>query len=152
IEDPGVWDRMVTGLYRDRAGALWIGGNAELGRLTEARALTLFRPAEGLPPGQLRAIAEDPQGALWVSAVGGFVRLEGERFVTPPFARRISAVRSMLAARDGSFWLTTVAIEPHRVRANTTAPAVEIESVALDGRPAAPGETFPAGPGQLVVQ
>jgi signal transduction histidine kinase/streptogramin lyase len=98
------WDRFVTGLYRDRAGALWIAGNGELGRL--AGTLALFRPAQGLPAGQLRAVAEDARGTLWVSAVGGLVRLEHDRFVPGP--PELSGVRAMVASRDGSFWLTTV--------------------------------------------
>jgi signal transduction histidine kinase/ligand-binding sensor domain-containing protein len=104
IQPLRAWDRVVTGLYRDRSGALWIAGNGELGRL--AGSLTVFRPAQGLPAGQLRAVAEDGRGTVWVSAIGGLVRLENDRFVPGP--AELDGVRSMLASRDGSFWLTTV--------------------------------------------
>jgi signal transduction histidine kinase/ligand-binding sensor domain-containing protein len=106
IQPAPQWPRFVTGLYRDRGGALWIAGNGELGRL--AGGLNVFRPEQGLPATQLRAVAEDARGTLWVSAVGGLVRLENERFVPARLAPALSGVRSMLASRDGSFWLTTV--------------------------------------------
>jgi signal transduction histidine kinase len=51
-------------------------------------------------------VGQDPRGTLWVSAVGGLVRLENERFVPAP--PELSGVRAMVASRDGSFWLTTV--------------------------------------------
>jgi signal transduction histidine kinase/ligand-binding sensor domain-containing protein len=112
IEAAGLWrDRFVVGLYRDRQGALWIGGNGELGRLVGGR-LTVFGAAQGLPDGQVRAVAEDPDGALWVSAVRGLVRFDERagRFGKPGFAvaARFGGVRSMLAGRDGSFWLATI--------------------------------------------
>ena len=106
IERTGGWDRFVVGLYRDRAGALWIAGNGELGRLDGT--LTVFRPSEGLPAGQLRAVAEDPRGTLWVSAVGALVRFENGRFLPARLSPDVSGVRAMVASRDGSFWLTTV--------------------------------------------
>jgi signal transduction histidine kinase/ligand-binding sensor domain-containing protein len=108
------WPRTVTGLYRDRAGALWIAGNGELGRLTDR--LVVFRPAEGLPAGQLRAVAEDPQGNLWVSAVGGLVRLQGDRFVPAALSPIVNGVRSILVSRDGGFWMSTVGKGLARVR------------------------------------
>jgi signal transduction histidine kinase len=105
IEASPLWPRFVTGLYQGRGGALWIAGNGELGRL-DGKQLTLYRPADGLPAGQLRSMGEDPTGHLWVSAIGGLVRLEDGRFVAAH--RDLGGVRSMLTTRDGNFWLTTV--------------------------------------------
>jgi signal transduction histidine kinase len=114
IEDPHVWDRFVAGLFRDRSGALWISGNGELGRYTGT--LKVFRPEHGIPAGQLRAVAQDGQGAIWVSAVGGLVRADRDRFVVPALERGLGGVRAMLASRDGSFWMSTVGMGLLRVR------------------------------------
>jgi signal transduction histidine kinase len=79
-------------------------------------AMTLFRPEQGIPPGQLRALGQDGQGTIWVSAVGGLVRVDRDRFTVPPVARTIGGVRAMLTAHDGSFWMTTVALGLVRIK------------------------------------
>src|SRR4029450_109601 len=80
---PRVWPGFVSALCRDRHGALWIGGNGQLGRL-EGATLSMRGAAEGGPARQVRTIAEDATGTLWVSGVGGpVVRWEGGRFVRP---------------------------------------------------------------------
>ena len=108
IVDPGLWKGWVSVLYRDRHGGLLIGGNGELGHL-EGGVLTVRTAADGLPARQVRAIAEDASGALWVSGVGGpVVRWESGRFVRPAILRGFkgSPVRSMLTDRSGAFWLS----------------------------------------------
>lgn len=108
IEDPGIWPRRVRVLYRDRAGALWIGGDGLLGQFAAGK-LTTFSPREGLVAGHLRVIAEDAAGILWVSGVGGVVRRAGTGFVkaTAMATRNAGQVRSMLLDSSGAFWLTT---------------------------------------------
>jgi signal transduction histidine kinase/ligand-binding sensor domain-containing protein len=108
VVDPGIWKSATPALYRDRHGGLWIAGNSELGHL-EAGKLTIFTAADGLPGRQVRAIAEDGAGTLWVSGLGGpVVRWENGRFVRPASLRgfRTSPVRSMLTDRSGAFWLS----------------------------------------------
>jgi signal transduction histidine kinase len=58
----------ITGAQRmisDRAGALWLGGHGELGRLVNGR-LVLLQPSEGLPETKPRAFFLDSRGWLWV--------------------------------------------------------------------------------------
>jgi signal transduction histidine kinase/ligand-binding sensor domain-containing protein len=108
VVDPGIWPGFVSALYRDRRGALWIGGNGQLGRL-EGGTLTMRGAAEGVPARQVRTIAEDATGTLWVSGVGGpVVRWEGGRFTRPAVLQGFkgSPVRSMLTDRTGDFWLS----------------------------------------------
>jgi signal transduction histidine kinase len=108
LSDPGVWRGAVMALYRDRRGALWIGGNGELGRL-EGGKLSVLGAADGLPARQVRAIAEDASGALWVSGIGKpVVRWEGGQFVRPSMLRggKASPVRAMLTDHAGIFWLS----------------------------------------------
>jgi signal transduction histidine kinase/ligand-binding sensor domain-containing protein len=110
IDRPPVWPRPVTALYRDRHGALWIGGMAELGRLAADGTLTVFTARDGVPARQVRMIAEDHAGGLWISGLGRppFARLAAGKFVRPePLReRRLGPVRAMLADRRGVFWLT----------------------------------------------
>jgi signal transduction histidine kinase/ligand-binding sensor domain-containing protein len=108
IEDPKIWPSRVRTLYRDRAGALWIGGDGVLGRYVDG-ALSRFTPKQGLMGGHVRALAEDEAGVLYVSGVGGLVRRSGDAFVkTTPLASKIAgAVRSMLLDSEGAFWMTT---------------------------------------------
>jgi ligand-binding sensor domain-containing protein len=57
----------------------------------------------------VRAMAEDAEGALWVTGVGGpLVRLVDGHFVRPPIVKglRTTPARSMLSSRDGAFWLS----------------------------------------------
>jgi len=110
--DPGLWNRPVRALYRSSGGTIWIGGDGQLGRLTGGQVEVLGQD-RGMPPGQVRAMAEDPQGNLWVSAIGGLVRWQPSAGrllrATPIEGRKSGFVRSMLADRAGAFWLTTTA-------------------------------------------
>lgn len=110
VSDPGLWNRPVRALYRAPGGTIWIGGDGELGRLAEG-SVAVMGKEQGMLPGQVRAMAEDPQGELWVSAIGGLVRRspDGDRLVRaiPIEGRRSGFVRSMLSDGEGGFWMAT---------------------------------------------
>jgi signal transduction histidine kinase/streptogramin lyase len=71
--------------------------------------ITSWNNKEGLPPGVVFALAQSPEGYLWVGSDAGLFRFDGERFVawnavssTPlPDA----GVRALWSARDGSLWI-----------------------------------------------
>jgi signal transduction histidine kinase/ligand-binding sensor domain-containing protein len=71
--------------------------------------LTSWSQKDGLPPGSVRAVAQDHKGYLWVGTDGGLVRFDGLRFVnwdalhSTPLPN--AAVRVLIAARDGSIWI-----------------------------------------------
>jgi signal transduction histidine kinase/streptogramin lyase len=64
---------------------------------------------EGAPT-EIRALAQTTDGYLWLGTLSGLVRFDGVRFV--PFVPRsgdslpATGIRSLLAARDGSLWIT----------------------------------------------
>ena len=124
IQDPGIWPEPAMSLYRDRDGALWIGGNGALGRLAPDGQLKRFGVADGLPPRQVRSLAEDPQGTLWVGGMGippiVHLHADGQRFVRPSglHKRRLSPVRSMWSDRSGAFWLSADRSGLVRLRGN----------------------------------
>ena len=61
--------------------------------------------------GAFRAIAETPDGYLWLGTEFGLVRFDGVRFVAwnlPTGQRLPSTIQSQLAGRDGTLWIGTV--------------------------------------------
>jgi signal transduction histidine kinase/ligand-binding sensor domain-containing protein len=91
---------------------------------------------QGLPQDAVRAIAQAPDGALWVGTDEGLARFDGGEFIV--YRQRegglpSSTVTSLLAARDGSIWigmLGSVSRLQHGVFTNyTTATGLGSQSV-----------------------
>jgi signal transduction histidine kinase/ligand-binding sensor domain-containing protein len=65
--------------------------------------------ADGLPSGQVRAIAQDQTGFLWLGTDSGLVRFDGMRFETVEEVYGVKLpdqeLRAVVASRDGSLWL-----------------------------------------------
>jgi signal transduction histidine kinase/ligand-binding sensor domain-containing protein len=126
------WPRAVSTLFRDDSGTLWIGGEGELGRL-RGSDLTVFRPEQGMLSGQIRGVAVDGQGVVWVLGLGGLVRSEGQHFVkADPLAAfdRKGPVRSLYRDRQGALWLT--ATRAGLVRVSGGRPFVFDDAVGFD--------------------
>jgi signal transduction histidine kinase/ligand-binding sensor domain-containing protein len=95
-------------LITDRDGALWIsvveGG---LLHLHEGR-VEAFTPADGLSGDQVYGMFEDSEGNMWVSTRDGLDRF---RPIAAPFYGRAQGlngrVLAVLAAKDGSLWVST---------------------------------------------
>jgi signal transduction histidine kinase/ligand-binding sensor domain-containing protein len=64
---------------------------------------------DGLPDGSITALAETPDGYLWVGTRKGLVRFDGARFSRAgsdrPDGLSDQRVSGLLAARDGSLWV-----------------------------------------------
>jgi ligand-binding sensor domain-containing protein/signal transduction histidine kinase len=71
----------------------------------------VWRTQDGLPESRIRAIAQTPDGYLWIGTPGGLARFDGVRFVvysrfnTP--SMNDENIRSLAVARDGSLWIAT---------------------------------------------
>src|SRR6185295_12847503 len=71
----------------------------------------VWRTQEGLPENRVRAIAQTPDGYLWIGTSGGLARFDGLRFVV--FARFNTPsmtgddIRALAVGRDGSLWAAT---------------------------------------------
>jgi ligand-binding sensor domain-containing protein len=66
--------RHIVSIYRDRIGTIWLGGWGTLTRLAKNRLEDVQLPKElepvtGRPYWKVRAITDDRNGALWISAV-----------------------------------------------------------------------------------
>jgi ligand-binding sensor domain-containing protein/two-component sensor histidine kinase len=71
--------------------------------------VTTWNENDGLPAGRIRAIAQDPDGYLWLATDAGLVRFDGVRFnawtTTGETRLPVGAVTALLSARDRSLWI-----------------------------------------------
>lgn len=93
----------VVSMAAERDGTLWVGTQSGLLKWKDGK-FSVLSEAEGLPQKQIRALAVDAQGTLWVSVIedGIYQRTEG-RFTRTGDKEPASAY-SLLADRDGSVW------------------------------------------------
>ncbi len=71
---------------------------------------TDFTVEQGLPDDEVNAIAQTPNGFLWVGTDGGLARFDGEHFTQIPLRPGISKeipVNFLLTAADGALWVGT---------------------------------------------
>jgi signal transduction histidine kinase/ligand-binding sensor domain-containing protein len=75
-------------------------------------AHTSWTVRDGFFKGQMEAIAQTPDGYLWLGTELGLLRFDGVRAVPwqPPAGARLASsyIRSLLAARDGTLWIGTL--------------------------------------------
>src|SRR5450432_254616 len=80
-------------------------------RTLDQSRLDTWGVRDGLPPFDTSAIAQTPDGFLWLGTGAGLVRFDGAHFAvfnrsnTPGL--RTNAVRSLLVDRDGVLWVGT---------------------------------------------
>ncbi len=93
-----------------RDGTLWMAPLSEGGleRMKDG-VFTRLGPAQGLPGQRPLALAEGPDGALWVGMPTGAFRYDGQRFVPLGPERGVLATSSIraMAPEPGGMWLAT---------------------------------------------
>jgi signal transduction histidine kinase/ligand-binding sensor domain-containing protein len=76
-------------------------------------AHTAWRVRDGFSQGNIYAIAQTPDGYLWLASELGLVRFDGVRFTRwhPPAGRQLPTpyINSLLVSRDGTLWIGTMA-------------------------------------------
>jgi ligand-binding sensor domain-containing protein/signal transduction histidine kinase len=71
----------------------------------------IWQTQDGLPQETVQAVAQTPDGFLWIGTTGGLLRFDGSHFVTfergntPAFKE--NSVFSLMTARDGTLWIGT---------------------------------------------
>src|SRR5712671_231055 len=84
------------------------GPAADLARSISQFTHTAWSAKDGIP-GPVRAIAQTPEGYLWLGTEAGLYRFDGLRFAPYEPSRGAHphgpAVLSLLSARDGSLWM-----------------------------------------------
>ena len=68
---------------------------------------TQYTPKEGLAQSQVRCIAQDGEGYLWLGTLGGISRFDGHAFTNYALQEGLpdAQVNAVLCAKDGTVWL-----------------------------------------------
>ncbi|HEX5218653.1 MAG TPA: two-component regulator propeller domain-containing protein, partial [Verrucomicrobiae bacterium] len=80
-------------------------------RTTSDFIVRVWQMEDGLPHNNVEAVAQTPDGYLWVGTTAGLARFDGARFVvfdgsnTPELEQ--SYIRALRLMRDGSLWIGT---------------------------------------------
>jgi ligand-binding sensor domain-containing protein len=99
----------VRTLFVARDGSVWVGfGTGGIGRLRDGRLHT-FTMEDGLPPGVVAGIAEDPRGLIWVASANGLYRFRDEHWDRVSLAPGVTTgvVDAVHADRHGRVWVST---------------------------------------------
>jgi ligand-binding sensor domain-containing protein len=147
----------VFTIISDRAGHIWIGGEAGLSRFDHGHFVTLTKD-NGLPGSSISAIVEDDDGFLWLAgALAVFhvspveldravlapsYRMQGEAFDANDGLRGLARQRepfpTATKAADGRLWFSTTAgvavVDPRHLPRNVLPPPVTIEALKADNR------------------
>jgi signal transduction histidine kinase len=95
----------IYALFQSRNGTLWVGGQNGLAGF-DGQNWKIFSPADGLPPGAIRAFAEDVHSNLWIgSESAGIFQLRGGKIF--PTNAPIQDISCLLSDRDGVLWAGT---------------------------------------------
>jgi ligand-binding sensor domain-containing protein/signal transduction histidine kinase len=94
------------------AGAVAVEPAAETGRTGAASySRRVWQSADGLPEDFAQALAQTPDGYLWIGTSGGLVRFDGVRFTVfnrgNEKAFRDDSIYSLLTTSDGALWAGT---------------------------------------------
>jgi signal transduction histidine kinase/ligand-binding sensor domain-containing protein len=88
-------------------------GRAQDGRLTDPPAFRLdqWTTDEGLPQNSVNALAQAPEGFLWIGTFGGLARFDGTTFRlierSDSLGRHIDRILSLAIAPDSALWIGT---------------------------------------------
>ncbi|MCX6928327.1 MAG: hypothetical protein NT154_34730, partial [Verrucomicrobia bacterium] len=107
---PSHFPERILALYEDRAGALWMGAYGGLA-CKRGDQWTLLTPQDGLSHPDVRGMAEDAVGNLWVgTAGGGLDRLRDGRFrhFGPEEGFPQKMVVPLLVDSEDNLWIGTI--------------------------------------------
>ena len=95
----------IFALYQGGEGKLWVGGNNGCASY-DGQDWKFYSAAEGLPPGDIRAFAEDGSSNLWIAtdSAGIFKLRDGKISAANAPVKDVSC---LLSDRDGVLWAGT---------------------------------------------
>ncbi len=157
----GLSSNVITALYPDGEGNLWIGTNqGGLNRLRNGR-ITAYPPERTGLPESVYAILEDARGNLWLGSKTGVYSVAKHQlddFAVDAASRVAPAVYGTADGMkvgecssgghpaawklaDGTMWFATLkgiaAVDPEHLSRNLVPPPVAIEEVLIDDKPVA---------------
>lgn len=102
-------NRGVFSLLRSRNGGLWVGMDRGGVVRLDGEHTKVFAQKDGLADGQIRALAEEGDGTLWVIYLGeGYRQIKDGKVITLSAGKGLPAngFDSMTCDRDGHLWWT----------------------------------------------
>jgi ligand-binding sensor domain-containing protein len=165
--EQGLTDTLVRSVHEDSSGVMWIGTyGGGLFRFADGRFVR-FGGKEGLPSEIIYGISEDRGGHLWMSCNKGVFRVSKRELdaVAAGRAARVQATifgvdemkgnecnggnPAVVRMADGTLWFPTLKgvarVDPERLPHNGVPPAVVIEGLTVNGRPAGEPARLAAG-------
>lgn len=115
---PEIGGAIVNALFEDSRGRIWISAGPGLAVFDDSR-IEIYDGKNGLPPGNVCAMAEDATGALWVSNQESVFRLNSGRFEEVSAGRPARGVTCLKGDRDGTMWMGSLDQGLLRWRAET---------------------------------
>lgn len=102
----GLTSDIITSLAESADGALWVGTNHGLNRITNGRVET-WKEVSGLVGNEVQILTMDSQGALWIGTTKGLSRFDGWHFKNWTKANGLPADRitALSMDPDGSIWV-----------------------------------------------
>jgi signal transduction histidine kinase/ligand-binding sensor domain-containing protein len=101
--------RVVSSLLPLPNGDLWIGFSfGRISLLRDGRA-TNYATREGIPQSQVRTLARDREGTIWVASAGGLLRLERNQWkiVGEDWNFPGKSAQTAFVDRQGTLWVAT---------------------------------------------
>lgn len=157
----GLPSENVNCLFEDSTGVLWIGTSEGLAFFGSGH-IQIVEGLESLLQDQILGIAEDRNGNLWIATSNRVLRVNRDKLVRGSLAdgdvreygladglRGVEGVkrhRSVVADPFGHIWFSLnrglSVVDPSRVAATSAPAVVHIQSILVDGRPIALGQTI----------
>ncbi|MEO7917431.1 MAG: diguanylate cyclase, partial [Dokdonella sp.] len=99
----------VLSLAEDKDGALWIGTYVDgLYRLGTDDSIQRYGVENGLPAGNIRAIAVDDTGVVWLATQNGVAGLRGDRASMVTGEHAPTGLTTALNSESGELWMGTI--------------------------------------------
>jgi signal transduction histidine kinase/ligand-binding sensor domain-containing protein/CheY-like chemotaxis protein len=105
----GLSNDMITKIYEDHRGNLWIGTEDGL-NLLENKKFTIYTTRQGLSDGRIKGICEDSQNNLWVGTFSSGVNyMKDGKFHSFTTKQGLSDddITSIYRDREGNLWIST---------------------------------------------
>ena len=101
---------LLAGLWTSVVGGLGVAVAAEPGTNIPTFVVKSWRTSDGLPQNSVLALAQTPEGYLWVGTRGGLARFDGVRFRSYGLADGLKGLSIWTLAEDGrgGLWIGTL--------------------------------------------
>ncbi len=99
----------VSALMAVPDGGLWVGFSRGGASFIRDGQVTNYTDRDGFPVSTVRCFARDRRGAVWAAVVGGFARLEGQRWraIDLNWNYPADSAWQLLVDREGTLWVAT---------------------------------------------